>query len=412
MPQSIIKDRQYFKFCSYGFLKNLRFFDPFLFLFFLAKGLSFLEIGTLIAIREVMVYVMEIPAGIIADAMGRRKAMISAFIAYIVSFSLFYFADVYWLFVVSFIFYGFGDAFRQGTHKSMIIDYLRIKGWKDQKTAYYGHTRSWSQIGSAVSSLVAAIIVLITGDYQSVFLFSTIPYFLNLLMMTTYPKELDGAIVSHSTKDVWANFRQVFRDLKTTFKKPEVLKTIGNLSLYTGFYKSVKDYLQPMLETIALSMPLFLMLQEKQRSAILVGVVFFFIHLMTAFASRSSGRFAKRFRNVAAPLNITLFAGFLFGLMAGILYSQEWFIAAGVLFVVIYAVENLRKPIGISHLTDNIDHNVLSSSLSFQSLAETLLAATIAPLIGWIADEWNPGTALIVISALMLLASVFVRIRK
>jgi len=277
MSETFTKDRQYFKFCSYGFLKNLRFFDPFLFLFFLAKGLSFLEIGTLIAIREVMVYVMEIPAGIIADAMGRRKAMISAFIAYIVSFSLFYFADAYWLFIVSFLFYGFGDAFRQGTHKSMIIDYLRIKGWKDQKTAYYGHTRSWSQIGSAVSSLVAAVIVLITGDYQSVFLFSTIPYFLNLLMMTTYPKELDGAIVSHSTKDVWANFRQVFRDLKTTFKKPEVLKTIGNLSLYTGFYKSVKDYLQPMLEAIALSMPLFLMLHEKQRSAILVGVVFFFI---------------------------------------------------------------------------------------------------------------------------------------
>lgn len=412
MSQKFDKDRQYFKFCAYGFLKNLRFFDPFLFLFFLAKGLSFLEIGTLIAIREIMVYVMEIPAGIIADAMGRRKAMISAFIAYIISFSIFYFASAYWLFVISFLFYGFGDAFRQGTHKSMIIDYLRIKGWKDQKTAYYGHTRSWSQIGSAFSSLAAAVIVLITGDYQSVFLFSTIPYFLNLIMMTTYPKELDGAIVSHSTKDVWANFGQVFRDLKTTFKKHEVLKTIGNLSLYTGFYKSVKDYLQPMLEAIALSMPLFLMLQEKQRSAILVGVVFFFIHLVTAFASRSAGQFAKRFRNVAAPLNITLFAGFLFGLTAGILYSQEYFIAAGVMFVVIYAVENLRKPIGISHLTDNIDHNVLSSSLSFQSLAETLLAATIAPLIGWIADEWNPGAALIVVSALMLLASVFVRIRK
>lgn len=406
------KDHQYFKFCSYGFLKNLRFFDPFLFLFFLAKGLTFLEIGTLIAIREVMVYVMEIPAGIIADAFGRRKVMIYAFIAYIVSFSIFYFASDYWIFIVSFLFYGFGDAFRQGTHKSMIIDYLRIKGWKDQKTAYYGHTRSWSQIGSAVSSLVAAIIVIVTGDYQSVFLFSTIPYFLNLLMIATYPKELDGAIVQHSGKDLWANFRQVFTDLKVTFKKQEVLKTIGNLSLYTGFYKSVKDYLQPMLETIAVSMPFFLMLQEKQRSAILVGIVFFVIHLTTAFASRSSGLFAKRFRHVSVPLNITLFAGLLFGLIAGIFYSQNWFIAAGAMFMLIYAIENLRKPIGISHLTDNIDHTVLSSSLSFQSLAETLLAAAIAPLIGWIADEWSIGYGLIAVSAFMLVPAFLVRIRK
>ena len=107
------KDTQYFKFCSYGFLKNLRFFDPFLFLFFLDKGLSFFEIGLLVSFREVMVYVMEIPAGIIADVLGRRKVMIFAFISYIISFSVFFFANAFWLFMLSFIFYGFGDAFRQ-----------------------------------------------------------------------------------------------------------------------------------------------------------------------------------------------------------------------------------------------------------------------------------------------------------
>ncbi len=29
------KDLQFYKFCAYGFLKNLRFFEPFLMLFFL-----------------------------------------------------------------------------------------------------------------------------------------------------------------------------------------------------------------------------------------------------------------------------------------------------------------------------------------------------------------------------------------
>ncbi len=411
MSHAFDKDAQYFKFCSYGFLKNLRFFDPFLFLFFLDKGLSFFEIGLLISFREVMVYVMEIPAGIIADVLGRRKVMIFAFISYIISFSVFFFANAFWLFMLSFIFYGFGDAFRQGTHKSMIIDYLRLKGWKDQKTAYYGHTRSWSQIGSAVSSLIAAVIVVFTGDYQSVFIFSTIPYFLNLIMMTTYPKELDGEIVRHKGSDLKENFRQVIRDLIATFKNPAVLKTVGNLSFYTGFYKAIKDYLQPLLETIAVSMPLFLMLQEKQRSAILIGIIFFFIHLTTAFASRSAGRFAKMFKHVAAPLNITLLSGFLLGLIAGICYSYDWFIAAAALFVIVYAVENLRKPIGISYLTDKIDPTVLSSSLSFQSLAETLIAACIAPVIGWMADRYSIGWGLIAVSAFMLIPAVLVRIK-
>ena len=48
----ISRNRQFRKFQAYGFLKNLRFFDPFLMLFFLEKGLSYLEIGTLYAIRR------------------------------------------------------------------------------------------------------------------------------------------------------------------------------------------------------------------------------------------------------------------------------------------------------------------------------------------------------------------------
>ena len=79
--------------------------------------------------------------------------------------------------------------------------------------------------------------------------------------------------------------------------------------------------------------------------------------------------------------------------------------------MIVYAVENLRKPIGISYLTDKIDPTVLSSSLSFQSLAETLIAACIAPVIGWMADRYSIGWGLIAVSAFMLIPAVLVRIK-
>ena len=79
MKSGIIKDRQYFKFSLYGFLKNLRFFDPFILLFFREMGLSFLQIGTLFSIREIATNVLEVPTGIVADAFGRRRAMIFSF---------------------------------------------------------------------------------------------------------------------------------------------------------------------------------------------------------------------------------------------------------------------------------------------------------------------------------------------
>ena len=71
---TIPKDLMYYKFCLYGFLKNLRFFDPFLVLFFREMGLSFLEIGALFSIREICTNFLEIPTGVVADAYARSAA--------------------------------------------------------------------------------------------------------------------------------------------------------------------------------------------------------------------------------------------------------------------------------------------------------------------------------------------------
>ena len=86
------------RFCAYGFLKNLRFFEPFLILFLRQKGLTFLEIGTLVSIRELTMMILEVPTGIVADLVGRRTAMIFSFLSYIVSFVFYYVAGSFlWL---------------------------------------------------------------------------------------------------------------------------------------------------------------------------------------------------------------------------------------------------------------------------------------------------------------------------
>lgn len=98
------KNTQYIKFCAYGFLRNLRFFEAFLVLFLLEKGLSYTEIGILYASREITINLCEIPSGIIADTYGRKTALAGALFLYIISFIVFYFSNIFWLFWVAFIF--------------------------------------------------------------------------------------------------------------------------------------------------------------------------------------------------------------------------------------------------------------------------------------------------------------------
>ena len=127
---SIIRDKQYYKFCAYGFLKNLRFFDAFLILFLLEKGLNFTQIGVLYALREIIINVFEIPSGIFADTYGRKISLVNSLILYIISFIIFYLSSEFYLFSIAFISFGIGDAFRSGTHKGMIMQYLKINNWQ------------------------------------------------------------------------------------------------------------------------------------------------------------------------------------------------------------------------------------------------------------------------------------------
>ena len=140
----IRKDRMFYRFSLYGFLKNLRFFEPFIILIFRANGMSFFQIGLLYSIRDLTNNLMEIPTGVFADAFGRRRSMVMAFSAYILSFIIFYSFVEFSFYALAMVLFGLGEAFRSGTHKALILEYLKQNDMLDTKVAYYGSTRGAS----------------------------------------------------------------------------------------------------------------------------------------------------------------------------------------------------------------------------------------------------------------------------
>jgi MFS family permease len=410
-PKDFVRNTQFYKFCAYGFLKNLRFYEPFLMLFFLEKGLSFLQIGTLYAAREVCVNIVEIPSGVIADSLGRKRSMAVSFISYILSFLVFFAADSYWVLFLAMIVYAGGEAFRTGTHKAMIFDYLNMHNWGHLKTHYYGHTRAWSQAGAALSALIAGFLVFWQGSYAPVFLFTIIPYIMDLFLILSYPANLDGPRHT-SKKSVRSEFTDVIRSLAKSLRNKDLLRAIANQSLYSGYYKAFKDYLQPILKNFAIALPILLALQDNQRTALITGFVYSILYLLTAYASRSSGKMSERFDTLAVPLNSMLFIGVAFGVVSGLAYWLGVPLLAIFLYLGIYLIENLRKPMGIAYVTERMDEASLASALSVESQAETLFAVFIALLLGFFSTLWGLGIGLLVVSSITFVVGLFLRLPK
>jgi len=399
----IKRDSQFYRFAAYGFLKNLRFFDPFLILFFREMGLSFLQIGTLISVREVATNFLELPTGIIADLYGRRLSMVLSMVSYLSSFMIFYFFPSFYVYMIAMIAFAFGEAFRTGTHKAMILEYLRINDMTDMKVHYYGATRAASQLGSAINALIAAFLVFYSGSYKIVFLASVLPYAANLVNLMLYPKELDGELRSGEKRETIKAFLGIFRN-------GDALKGVLNSSLYDAFFKVVKEYLQPILKALALGLPIMITFGEEQRTSVIVGIVYFVIYIATSYASKNAGRLSGKFGNEARALNYTYIFGAVLIIFSGLLQIFALQVLAVVIFFFLFILENFRRPINISYISDNIDHKTMASGLSVESQLKTLLMAIFAPLIGFMADKLGVGSAITIAGAAMLGLFAFVKL--
>jgi MFS family permease len=386
----------------YGFLKNLRFYEAFFILFLLEKGIDYAKIGILYSLREITVAILEVPSGLIADMLGRKKTLIASFIFYMLSFLLFYFSSHFGLMILAMLFFSFGDAFRSGVHKAMIFQYLEMHDRSGQKTAYYGHTRSWSQMGSAISALIAGVLVFFTGKYSIIFAASVIPYLLDMILIASYPSYLDGKTKDKSEISLKMKFQAVFSAFKKSFKSWTLFRSLSSVSVYTGYYKVIKDYIQPLIMTLALSVPFLNNVSNKQKTAVMVGVIYFLIYLATSYTSRHSGRFKNRFSDYHDPLNITLIFGLIAGGLSGVFYHFQMSTVAVILFVFILIIENLRKPIGVSFIADQSQERAMATVLSVQSQAQSLFGALIALVLGFCIQYTGVGMGLAITTVFLL----------
>jgi len=384
-----------FRFSLYGFLKNQRYFEPFLVLAFLEKGLSFAQIGLLVGFREICVNLMEVPTGAAADVLGRRRSMVFSFLAYMASFAIFGLGRTLWMLFAAMFLFSVGEAFRTGTHKAIIFDWLNSEGRADEKTRVYGFTRSWSKLGSALNVLVAAALVFATRRYSAIFLFSIIPCAGNILNFLTYPPSLDGP------RGARAGLGGVVRLLAAAMRESLSRKRLRRLLVeamgFDGTFKVVKDYLQPVLEgyatVAALSLPLLAGLGGRQQTAVFIAAVYVVLHLLSSFASRRSDALLKWAGDEtrAARRLWWMDLGVFALLVVAVLLRLPP--AAIVAFVALSVIQNFWRPIMVSRFAERARPGQMATVLSIESQSRSLFAAALAPALGWAVDAMSGARA-------------------
>ncbi|MGH4037436.1 MAG: MFS transporter [Sphaerochaeta sp.] len=400
--KEILKDRQITKFRLYGFFKNLKFFEPFLLVFLLANNLNLLQIGFLISIREIIVNVFEIPSGIIADYFGKKKELYMCFLFYVISFIIFFFTRNFLIAAVAMVFYGLGEAFRSGSHKALIYNYLDMKEWTSYKTFVYGRTRSTSLVGSAISSLLAIVFILNIPSTNYIFLASIIPYLIDFFLILSYPAEIDSIKITVDKFSFRDTCSMIFKDI---LSRKKLRRLVAADSMYEAAIVSIKDYIQPILQVAILSSAYFsaLKMDNDVILKIVLGITYSIIYIISSVGSKGAYRIEK-YRSRQRSLNDFQILQAIILFVLSFVLDNTYLVVA--LFLLIYLIRDIRKPIFVDVIDDNMRKDERATVLSVVSQIKSAYTVLLAPLMGFIADRFGIKYAMLALSAI-LVASFF-----
>lgn len=388
------------RFSLYGFLKNLDFSEPFLILFYLSIGLNFFQIGILVSFQNICVNLMEIPSGALADIYGRKSSMIVSLVSYIFAFAIFAFSHSYPPLFAAVFFYSIGEAFRTGTHKAMIFDWLRQNNRMGEKTRVYGFTRSWSKYGSAVSVIISTIIIIFSNSYRWIFIFSIIPYIAGVWNIACYPAYLDNK--QEQKMNIRNIFLHTFGSIKKTFADIRIRKLVIQSMGFEGVFEVVKDYLQPVLKAQALVLAAMFLLPEKESTAVIVGIVYFILHIVSAEASRKAHVFQGKFKSDQSAIIVMIFTGFALAFISSAGIYLKFYIMAIAAYIFYYIIQNFWRPILVAQYDDLAESTEQATILSIESQTKTVGITILAPVAGYLADNYGIESSLMIMAAILL----------
>jgi len=208
-------------------------------------------------------------------------------------------------------------------------------------------------------------------------------YALNIVNFLGYPKDLDEAAGVVSMSEV---VRHAGRTVSDSVRRPRLRRLFFESMGFDGVFAATKDYLQPILAALALTLAVsWISLEdwsETQQAALLVGPVYIVLHLLSGAASRRSHLVSDRAGNEDRAarwlwgISVLVFAGLTISGFTGLL------VGAVVAFVALNVLHNLWRPVLISRFDTHGSAIQGASLLSVESQARRVATMIMAPILG------------------------------
>jgi len=375
-----------------------------------ARGLDLFEIGIVMAIYSVVIVLLELPTGGLADAIGRKPVTLMAY-GFITIYSLIlFFAFSFEAFVLAYVIYGIGRALSSGALDAWFLDALKQRDEHVEIQPRLATATTFILLGLGLGTLlggaIASLFAFLPDDGTAILTPSAVPVLvaavLKLLLL------IAGGMLIHEDREpfkargVMAGVREVPRIITTGFslvRRNLILMLMLGGTLVNGlFVIGLENLWQPRFDTL---------LGEREGERAMLGFIMgatFLVgiggNLISTWLSRALN---KRYALVAL-IGQLIKAG---GLIALALIFNP-FVAAIAFWSCYFAIGVGNSP-QATLVNEEIPSERRSSMMSIFSLMAFVGSITGSVILGFVAQNlsitaaWLMGAAVVLLSGWLYL---------
>ncbi|WP_204358254.1 MFS transporter [Streptosporangium sp. 'caverna'] len=231
-------------FYAYTFFDEFILLYPFYALLFVDTGLSTAEISSLLVIWSVTAIVTEVPSGVWADVVSRRRLLALAPLLAAAGFALWVVAPSYWVFAAGFVLWGTSGALQSGATEALVYTELDRLGAADRYAAITGRAHAIATAAVMASMAVAAPLFAL-GGYPLVGAASVLSCVLATAVATTFPehRERGGKTEEGEEETSPGGYAAILRDgLREVRAGRSIRRALLLVAVVTALWGALEEY--------------------------------------------------------------------------------------------------------------------------------------------------------------------------
>lgn len=379
-----------------GFGWDPLFYSAIIFLFLTeVKGIAPAKVMYAESIYSLFLLLLQMPATILIEKIGSRKALILGTIFATIQIIMMIFINNFTFLVIAYFMSAFGNAIKDIARNTLLYDSTKICNGKN----------SFANInakGSSLSYALSATTSIFTG-----YLFVINPYI--PLVLSSFISVL-AVIIAYRFEEVEVEIKnkekttisKSIEDIKQGFKfilKSKRLKALFTFtSIFVGVLMMISTYEKSLLTDLKVAPQYF-------------GIIFAMLTLVQCFSVRYQDKIHNTFKNrTLSFISIPIFLSFIMAGIIGNLNLNFYFTIIVVMFA-FFIHHFFRGPYWVledRYVTNFTNSNIRAKILSTSNLIKNIGEIVISFLGGLLLEFYNTGTSYLIIGIVGLIVILLV----